>query len=143
MEVLNPLRPISWVAGRDRRRRGFRFNEFVLQRLHSLDAKTAAPPAPTVTGTRPTVLVRATHADHAISTQVALKLRDAGASPIILPIGVDETRERAMFARANHVIYCWGEAEEPAMFDALIASAVQGWRTENPKGRFAWSHFRR
>jgi hypothetical protein len=109
-----------------------RFNEFVLQRL---DRRAPAGTAPR----RCYVYIAALPVDQELALAVARRVKELGAAPIFAPTDREgEARvalESALLSRADHVLFCWGEADEASLLDALEAQPVQSWRAARPSGR--------
>ena len=97
-----------------------RFNEFVLQRLASRIATAVAEP-------KACVFVGAPAGDRDLLDAMAKRIKALGAKPIFGPT--------TLLARADHVVYCWGQADEAAMLDAVDGPAIQAWRAAHPGGR--------
>lgn len=96
---------------------GARFNEFVLQRLNSRATPVAAP-------RKRMVYVGCLPLDQKLGLDVARQVKELGASPILAPVG-----------HAEQAFFCWGEADEASILDALDSPSIRNWRTAKPKGR--------
>jgi hypothetical protein len=93
-----------------------RFNEFVLQRL-----------MPRITSSQSTKTygyVGALPVDQRFRDVVARRIKALGASPIFGPT--------TLLARADHVIFCWGQADEIGLLDELDTPALRTWRASHP-----------
>ena len=99
-----------------------RFDEFVLQRLGGREAPAA------VTKKR-YAYIGALPVDQKLVVEFGRRFKEFGLSLILGPA------DPSTLKRADRVIWCWGEADEASMVDALESPALQGWRAANPAAR--------
>jgi hypothetical protein len=76
-----------------------------------------------------TIYVSGPPSDQKLIGPVARQIRDAGGIPVYGPL------QPPVLRRADHVICCWGAADEPAIMEHLEAAALQEWRGAHPSGQ--------
>ncbi len=107
-----------------------RFNEFVFQRLGAKSTKAAKA-----------IYVHCVDNDRPLAIEVSKALKKAGYSPLLRPdvsagtAEERETAERALIAKAQRVILCWGNASHAALLKELGDSTIARWRSEQPSNR--------
>jgi hypothetical protein len=112
-----------------------RFNEFVLQRL--LPSK---PLNPVTIKSLPSLFIAYLPIDQNVGLSAAKRLKELGAPQIYFgdvgngaaPGGSE--RQQALMARADHVVFCWGAADELQIVETLDLPMFQRWRALKPKG---------
>ncbi|HTR10552.1 MAG TPA: toll/interleukin-1 receptor domain-containing protein [Paraburkholderia sp.] len=103
-----------------------RFNEFVIQRL---EARKLARPAE---GRRSaSVYIAAAPVDLKLSVEAGKRLKERGQKVLIFPSDI----EYQLASRADHVAFCWGEADEITVMEALDRFDSSEWRRLRPNGK--------
>jgi hypothetical protein len=98
-----------------------RFNEFVLQRLTPRTGPAAVP-------TKTWIYVGALlPTDQGLLTGMVKRIKALGANACFGP--------STLLAKADHAVFCWGQADEVGMFEALDAPVLQTWRANHPAGQ--------
>lgn len=103
-----------------------RFNEFVIQRLEA--RKQARPEEPHRAAT---IYIAAAPVDLKLSIEAGKRLKERGQKVLICP--ADTTYEQA--SRADHLAFCWGEADENTVMEALDRLDSSEWRRQRPNGK--------
>jgi hypothetical protein len=117
-----------------------RFNEFVLQRL--LPPKPAGPATvnPVTVKAVPSLFIAYLPVDQDVALSAARRLKALGALQIYfggvgngaVPGGAE--RQQGLMARADHVLFCWGVADELQIVETLDLPMFQSWRALKPRG---------
>lgn len=103
-----------------------RFNEFVIQRLEArkADRPRERPKAATI-------YLAAAPVDLKLSIEAGKCLKEHGQKVLICPS--DSAYELA--SRADHLAFCWGDADEITVMDALKRLDSSEWRRLRPNGK--------
>jgi len=124
---------------------GARFNEFVLQRLDDLVKVRPSNPPDLTVAKKPDVFVGALSIDLAHGVSMVQRIKETGGNPTLVPLNPGATagneRMAAMLERADHAVFCWGQADEASVFDALASPVLENWRAKRSKGRVCLAIF--
>jgi hypothetical protein len=105
-----------------------RFNEFVIQRL---DARTPPKPVAIAPAKPVNVFLAAAPVDQKLILATAKQLKEFGIRTIFAPADT----AFAAASRADHLVLCWGEADELTVMDTLDRLAAAEWRSLRPNGK--------
>ncbi|QIN67560.1 hypothetical protein SBC1_76070 (plasmid) [Caballeronia sp. SBC1] len=103
-----------------------RFNEFVIQRL---EARTPAKPQELHRAA--TIYLAAAPVDLKLAIEAGKRLKEHGQKVLIFPSDTDYS----LASRADHLAFCWGEADEIAVMEALDRLDSSEWRRLRPDGK--------
>jgi hypothetical protein len=115
-----------------------RFTEFVLQRL--LPPRQTDGPGSTVRQLRASVFIAYLQRDQGVGLDVAKRFKELGAGQIFFGAvgsGAPGSAERqlTLMNRADHVVFCWGAADELEVVEALDLPVFRQWCAGEPKGQ--------
>lgn len=107
-----------------------RFNEFVLHRLKK-------GTEPSVLPKKIPILVSSLPTDGSLGLSMARRLKDLGADPLMFSMEMEaegrEAREEKFLKRVEHVLFCWGQADEASVIEAVDSAAIQRWHASRLK----------
>jgi hypothetical protein len=114
-----------------------RFTDFVLQRL--LPPRQPDAPGTSVRKPQASVFIAYLQGDQAVGLDVAKRCKELGAGQIFFgTVGSGAScsteRQLTLMSRADHVVFCWGAADELEVVEALDLPVFQQWCADKPKG---------
>ncbi len=106
-----------------------RFNDFVVQTLRA--RAPASPPAARAAARPANVYLAFAAPDQKLAMVTAKRLKESGAKPMLFP----NDTAFALASRADHVVVCWGAAEDGDVLGLLDRLAESEWRAQHPDGK--------